>query len=646
MEGIMKLTKIFEPITINKTEFKNRMVVSAMVTNYCNEDGTPTEKFMAYHEHKAKGGYGIIITEDFAVTRTAGASKTLAGLWEDRQVEPWRVFTDRIHKAGAKTIAQIYHAGRETSSQITGEQPIAPSAIKDPTMPEAPREMRIDEIHDLEKSFVDAALRAKTAGFDGVEVHGAHGYLINQFVSPFSNKRCDEYGGTTENRTRFPREIIQAIRLAAGEDFPIFYRMSSEEYVPGGLEIEESKLIARLIEDAGADCIHCSQGVFATGHIIIPPAPVPVGGFVHHAAALKTVVDIPVIAVGRINDPLLAESILASGSADLCTMGRASLADPEMPEKARRGDFASILHCIGCVQGCAGEHEQGHPIRCLVNPLTGMEDVYDVSPAAEPKKVVVVGGGVSGCEAAIAAAGRGHHVTLLEKSEELGGQWIAASIPMAKGDFSSFIVWQKYMLEKLGVEVRFHVDATKDTLEELKPDAVILATGSNPAMPPIKGLREYGVVAQKVLRGEAEVGNKVVVIGGGLVGAETADYLAEHGCGDVTIVEMLPQIVKDGEPAPTYYLKKRMAEHGVKVLTSAAVQEVKEHGVVYKKDDSCIEIADVDTVVIAIGVRANTALEESLTDCSFTIVSVGDCHERAKNGYRGIQEGYEAGIRI
>ena len=232
----MKLTKIFEPITINKTEFKNRMVVSAMVTNYCNEDGTPTEKFMAYHEHKAKGGYGIIITEDFAVTRTAGASKTLAGLWEDRQVEPWRVFTDRIHKAGAKTIAQIYHAGRETSSQITGEQPIAPSAIKDPTMPEAPREMRIDEIHDLEKSFVDAALRAKTAGFDGVEVHGAHGYLINQFVSPFSNKRCDEYGGTTENRTRFPREIIQAIRLAAGEDFPIFYRMSSEEYVPGGLE--------------------------------------------------------------------------------------------------------------------------------------------------------------------------------------------------------------------------------------------------------------------------------------------------------------------------------------------------------------------------------------------------------------------------
>lgn len=642
----MELKRIFEPITINGTTFRNRMVVSAMVTNYCNEDGTPSEKFMAYHEHKAKGGYGIIITEDFAVTRTAGASKTLAGIWNDCQIKPWKVFTDRIHNAGAKTIAQIYHAGRQTSSQITGEQPIAPSAIKDPTMPEMPREMSTEEIHRLVQAFADAAVRAKKAGFDGVEIHGAHGYLINEFVSPFSNKRCDEYGGSTENRTRFPREIIQSVRKAVGSDFPIFYRMSSEEYVPGGLEIEEAKLIAKLMEDAGADCIHCSQGVFATGHIIIPPAPVPVGGFVHHAAALKSVVNIPVIAVGRINDPMLAESILASGSADLCTMARASLADPEMPEKAKRGECAAILHCIGCVQGCAGEHEKGNPIRCLVNPLTGMEDEYDLTPVATPKSVVVVGGGVSGCEAAIAAAQKGHHVTLLEKSNELGGQWIAASIPMAKGDFSSFIVWQKYMLKKLGVEIKTNTEVTRELLDQMAPDAVILATGSNPAMPPIKGLREYGVVAQKVLRGEAQTGDKVVVIGGGLVGAETADYLAEHGCSDVTIVEMLPQIVKDGEPAPTYYLKKRMSEYGVKVLTSAAVQEVKENAVVYKKDEQFVEINDVDTTVIAIGVRANTVLEEALKGCTYKVVSVGDCHERAKNGYRGIQEGYEAGLRI
>lgn len=642
----MELKRIFEPITINGTTFRNRMVVSAMVTNYCNEDGTPSEKFMAYHEHKAKGGYGIIITEDFAVTRTAGASKTLAGIWDDCQIKPWKVFTDRIHNAGAKTIAQIYHAGRQTSSQITGEQPIAPSAIKDPTMPEMPREMSTEEIHRLVQAFADAAVRAKKAGFDGVEIHGAHGYLINEFVSPFSNKRCDEYGGSTENRTRFPREIIQSVRKAVGSDFPIFYRMSSEEYVPGGLEIEEAKLIAKLMEDAGADCIHCSQGVFATGHIIIPPAPVPVGGFVHHAAALKSVVNIPVIAVGRINDPMLAESILASGSADLCTMARASLADPEMPEKAKRGECAAILHCIGCVQGCAGEHEKGNPIRCLVNPLTGMEDEYDLTPVATPKSVVVVGGGVSGCEAAIAAAQKGHHVTLLEKSNELGGQWIAASIPMAKGDFSSFIVWQKYMLKKLGVKIKTNTEVTRELLDQMAPDAVILATGSNPAMPPIKGLREYGVVAQKVLRGETQTGDKVVVIGGGLVGAETADYLAEHGCSDVTIVEMLPQIVKDGEPAPTYYLKKRMSEYSVKVLTSAAVQEVKENAVVYKKDEQFVEINDVDTTVIAIGVRANTVLEEALKGCTYKVVSVGDCHERAKNGYRGIQEGYEAGLRI
>lgn len=642
----MKLKNLFEPITINHTTFKNRMVVSAMATNYCEENGMPTEKFMAYHEHKARGGFGIICTEDIVISPTAGAFKRLAGLWEDAQIEPFRAFTDRIHNAGTKIIAQIYHAGRQTSSAVTGEQPVAPSAIKDPTMPEAPRALSIEEIHDVQRLFVESAVRAKKAGFDGVEIHGAHGYLINQFVSPFSNKRCDEYGGTTENRARFAVEIVRGVREAVGEDFPVFYRMSAVEFVPGGLQIEEAKLIARMIEEAGADCIHCSQGVFSTGRIIIPPSAIPVGGFADHAAALKTVVDVPVIAVGRINDPMLADTIIASGKADLCTMGRASLADPEMPNKAERGEFRDILHCIGCLQGCDGELEQGKPIRCLVNPLTGMEDEYDMTPVCTPKKVVVVGGGVSGCEAAIAAAGRGHHVTLLEKDHELGGQWVPASIPVAKGDFSSFIIWQKHMLKKLGVEVCTDTAVTKTMLDEMNPDAVILATGSNPAMPPITGLREYGVVAQNVLCGGEKIGDKVVVIGGGLVGAETADYLAEHGCSDVTVVEMLPQIVKDGEPAPTYYLKKRMDEYGVKVLTSAAVQEVKPNAVVYKKDDKLCEISDVDTTVIAIGVRANTALEEELQGSSYTVVSVGDCHERAKNGYRGIQEGFEAGIRV
>ena len=288
--------KVFEPFKINQMELKNRMVVSAMVTNYCSEDGMATEKFIAYHEHKAKGGWGLIITEDYAVTPTAGGFKKLPGLWEDGQIESHKELTRRIHEVGGKIAAQIYHAGRETSSAITGEQPIGPSALKDPTMPETPREMTVEEIHELVEQFGDCARRAKEAGFDAVEVHGAHGYLIGAFASPFSNKRSDEYGGTIRNRARFAMEII-----------------------------EESKILARLVEEAGADCIHCSQGVYASTHVIIPPSVVPRAAYVENAAEIKKVVDIPVIAVGRINDVEIAESVLQADKADLVTMARASL---------------------------------------------------------------------------------------------------------------------------------------------------------------------------------------------------------------------------------------------------------------------------------------------------------------------------------
>ena len=317
--------KVFEPFKINQMELKNRMVVSAMVTNYCSEDGMATEKFIAYHEHKAKGGWGLIITEDYAVTPTAGGFKKLPGLWEDGQIESHKELTRRIHEAGGKIAAQIYHAGRETSSAITGEQPIGPSALKNPTMPETPREMTVEEIHELVEQFGDCARRAKEAGFDAVEVHGAHGYLIGAFASPFSNKRSDEYGGTIRNRARFAMEIIENIKEKCGKDYPVLYRMSAVEYVPGGLEIEESKIPARLVEEAGTDCIHCSQGVYASTHVIISPSVVPRAAYVENAAEIKKVVDIPVIAVGRINDVEIAESVLQADKADLVTMARASL---------------------------------------------------------------------------------------------------------------------------------------------------------------------------------------------------------------------------------------------------------------------------------------------------------------------------------
>ncbi len=562
-----------------------------MVTNYCSPDGRATEKFIAYHEHKARGGWGLIITEDYAVTPTAGGFVRLPGLWEDGQIQSHRELTERVHRAGGKIAAQIYHAGRETSSAVTGVQPVAPSPVKEPSMPETPRELTVEEIHELVEQFGDCARRAREAGFDAVEVHGAHGYLVGAFASPFSNKRSDEYGGTIRNRARFAMEIIRNIKKKCGEDYPVLYRMSAVEYVPGGLEIEESK----------------------------------------------------VIAVGRINDVEIAESVLESGKADLVTMARASLADPDMPNKVKEGRADEVIRCIGCLQGCAGENGKGNCVRCLVNPLTGMEDEYDLSPVQSPKQVLVIGGGVSGCEAAIAAAMKGHKVTLIEKTGRLGGQWIPASVPVGKSEFTSFIYWQKKMLEKLHVQVLLNTEADRERIRLYEPDTLILATGSRPFIPSVKGTdQDFVTNAHDILLGKREAGDHVVVVGGGLVGAETADMLGGQ-CSQVSIIEMLPQIMKDGEPSPAKYMKERFRANGVKIYTSTKLTEVGDHCVIAEREGESFTIENVDTVIIAVGVRSDRSLLDHVEDLSCKIMKVGDANG-VKNGYLGIREGFEAGL--
>lgn len=637
--------KVFEPIHIGNLELKNRMIVSAMVTNYCTPDGMATEKYISYHEHKAKGGWGLIITEDYAVTPKAGGFVRLPGLWEDSQIKSHKKLTERVHAAGGKIAAQIYHAGRETSSAVTGEQPVAPSAVREPSMPETPRELTVKEIHELVERFGDCALRAKKAGFDAVELHGAHGYLVGAFASPFSNKRSDEYGGTIRNRARFGMEIIRNIKEKCGKDYPVIYRMSVVEYVPGGLELEESKVLAKLMEEAGADCIHCSQGVYASTHVIIPPAVVPRAAFVDNAAGIKSAVSVPVIAVGRINDVEVAESVLESGKADLVTMARASLADPDMPVKVKEGRADEVIRCIGCLQGCAGENGKGNCVRCLVNPLTGMEDEYDLTPAITPKRVIVAGGGVSGCEAAIISAARGHKVTLIEKSDRLGGQWIPASVPIGKAEFTSFLCWQKAMLKKLNVQVLLNTEADEELLKLYDPEVVIAATGSSPLIPKFKGYdQDFVVTAHDVLLGRAEVGKRVAVVGGGLVGAETADMLSLQ-CEKVSVIEMMPEIMRDGEPSPSRYIKERFKKYGVDVYTSMKLTEIGDHKIFAEKDGQQIVIDDVDSVIIAVGVRKNASLDDALEKLECQVIRVGDANG-VKNGYLGIREGYEAGLNI
>ncbi len=640
------LKKVFEPITIGNMVVKNRFVVPPMVSNYAAENGHCTEQFIAYHEEKARGGWGLIIVEDYKINPQAGGFIRLPGLWLDEQIDSHRALTARVHAHGAKIAAQIYHAGRETSADITGVQPVAPSAIPDPVVNAMPRELTVEEIKELVEQFGDTALRAKKAGFDAVEIHGAHGYLVNQFMSPFSNKRTDQYGGTILNRARFALEIIANIRAKVGNDYPLIYRMSVNEFVEGGLTTEDNKVVAMLLEDAGINLIHASNGVYASTEAIIPPTAVGHAWSANISEELKKVVDIPVIAVGRINDPLIAESVIRAKQADMVSMGRSSLADPHLPNKAQAGQFDDIIRCIGCLQGCIQRNAQQLPIKCLVNPVTGHESERQLTPAEQSKKVVIVGGGIAGMEAAIVAAKRGHHVELFEKHSKLGGQWALAAIPPTKEELSSFTVWQVHQLNALGVVIHLNTTLTPQLIEALQPDSVILATGALPFVPNIEGKDlEHVLNANDVLQGSAETGHNVVVIGGGLVGSETAAHLANHGR-RVSIIEMNDDIFVGTPHATKHYLLKDLRAHDVAIHTNTQVQSIAPDSVtvVDAKGNQC-RLEGIDSVVMAIGSRPVSVIESELKKSVPEVITIGDALQ-VRKAMEAVEEGYLAGMAV
>ena len=643
------MQKVFEPIQVGALTLKNRLVVSAMLTNLAAADGSATEAYVAYHEAKARGGWGLIITEDYPIAPNAGTSKTLPMIYNDTLAASHAKLAERVHAAGGKIFIQLYHAGRETTSAVTGEQPVAPSAIKDPTMPEIPRELSKAEIAEIIEQFATNAYYVKKAGFDGVEIHGASGYLVGEFLSPFSNKRSDEYGGTIRGRAKFAIDLVKAMREKVGPDFPISFRLCTAEYVDGGLTIEETKVIARLLEEAGVNLLHSTQGVYASRPVITPPYMIPRASFVDNAAEIKKVVSIPVVAVGGINDIDLADEILVSGKADMVTMARASLADPELPNKAQAGEYDRILHCIGCVQGCQGENSKGNHVRCLVNPCTAMETEYDLSPAVQQKTVWVIGGGVSGCAAAIAAARKGHRVTLCERNDKLGGQWNLAAVPLGKGGFTSLVRWQAQELVRLGVTVLLNKEVSAEEIRTAEPDVVLVASGSQPLVPPVDGLKDglsNGIVVtvQDVLAGKASAKGRIAVIGGGLVGAETAEWLAAEG-NAVTLVEMQSEIVKDGVGNPKMLLIKSLHDHGVTVMTDTKVLAVDGTGMTVEHDGLELSLNDLDVIILAAGVRPYHPLAEALADYPGEVRCIGDAAQ-AKNGYRNIQEAFETGLAL
>jgi NADPH-dependent 2,4-dienoyl-CoA reductase/sulfur reductase-like enzyme len=516
----------------------------------------------------------------------------------------------------------------------------------------APRAITTDEIRFIVEEYGKAARRVREGGFDAVEILVGGGYLLNRFLSPVGNQRDDEYGGSLENRMRIILEIIASMKQAVGDDFPIGVRLNVEEQMPGGHTVEDSKIVARALEKAGVRLINCYTGWHESPIPTVAPS-LPKGAFAHLAEAIRGAVGIPVIAANRINDPFIAEKILAAGQADLIGMGRALLADPELPNKAKEGRIDEIVPCIACSR-CLGEilsiyktWGEGAGAFCTVNPLAGREGVCRLEPSATPKKVFIVGGGPAGLEAARAASARGHKVTLFEKEAETGGWLRVGCLPPHKGEIRTLADSLAVRAQKAGAEIRLQCEANPQSVAAGKPDVLVIAAGASAMVPAIPGVAAPHVVAaEDVLTGEKTVRGAVVIIGGGLVGCETAEFLAEKGDGVtmVAVVEMLDRMAATISPTYRPFFLSRLKKMGIRMETHTAVEEISDKGVKVNRK-GIPDFIEADFVVLAVGLKSDPALLETFRLSAPEVFSIGDCVE-PRMIREAIEEGFAVGMKI
>jgi len=639
-----KFERIFSPIKVGTLEVKNRLFMAPMCTAYATIRGEVTDRLIGYYVERAKGGVGLINIEFTAVNHIGKVFDHMTGIYDDDMIPGYRRLTDAIHEAGAKAAIQISHAGRRTHSTVIGEIPVAPSAI--PRLNgEVPRELTISEIQNLIDDFVKASERAKAAGFDVIMIHMAHGYLINQFLSPLSNKRQDEYGGNLEGRARFAIEVLQKIREGVGREVAITCRFCGDEYMLGGLDLDQSKYFAKRLEEEGVDAIDVSAGTHETDYIMSAPSNIPPGFLTHLSQAIKEVVQVPVGIVGRINDPLLAEKILEEEKADFITMGRALIADPELPLKALEGRLEEIRPCTACNMGCNDRMYRYLDISCQTNPMVGREMYCKIEPASQKKKVLIVGGGPAGLEAARVAVLRGHEVFLYEKENVLGGQLNLAAVPPGKVEYEKVVKYYQHQMQKLKVNV-IHKEAFKEEIAKVKPEVIIFATGGKPQTGEglIKISGQSVVTAWNVLKGKKLSAQKIVIVGGGLIGCETAEFLLAQDK-KITILEMLETVAADMSKRARKIVLDTLVRSGVEIIKEAVVTEISDSEVRYERAGLKEKINDFDHVVLAMGTVPERTLLKEVGDVNVPVFSIGDCVS-PRRAMEAIRDGFDVALEI
>ncbi len=666
----MKYPLLFSPIQINRMVLKNRIVMTAMHLGY-TPGGTVTERLVEFYALRAKGGAGLIILGGCTIDPWAGMADMIS-IMDDSFIPGLAQLTHAVKEGGAKIAAQLYQAGRYAhSSMIGGRKPFSASAVRSRFTGETPRALDLDEIPGVQDRFAEAALRAQKAGFDAVEILGSAGYLISQFFSPLTNLRQDGYGGSFENRMRFGIEIVAKVRAALGAVYPILMRLAGNDFMQGSNTNREAQIFASELEKAGVDCFNVTGGWHETR---VPQLTmhVPRKAYAYLAQGIRRAVSVPVIASNRINDPGLGEEVLREGQADLVTMARALLSDPDLPNKSLQGKEELIAHCVACNQGCFDRVFQYEPATCLVNPAAGMENELALTPAPKKKKVLVIGGGAAGMKAAVTASDRGHQVILVEKSGRLGGQLLLNEKIPGREELLLAAEDLGKNLRARPVEILLNKEADEAFIRETHPDALVVATGATPMIPAIPGIHHSKVaLAWDVLAGKTAVGKKVVIVGGNAVGLETALYLASqgtlspevlhflmvnkaespdtvekllnHGNKEVCVVEMTRKLGQDIGSSTRWTVMAELKRLGVKTITGAEAIEVAEDGLRIQKE-AREELLPADSVVIAVGSKPENTLA-SLKDLVPELYVIGDAN-KPRNALEAIKEGFLVSLRI